>query len=39
MKNLNGHSCCGSYGPVQRNKGVDADVALRDKLKVYACEK
>ena len=30
---------CAMVTRIQANKGVDADVALRDKLKVYAAEK
>ena len=31
--------CAAMVTRIQENKGVDADVALRDKLKVYAAEK
>ena len=31
--------CAAMVTRIQANKGVDADVALRDKLKVYAAEK
>ena len=31
--------CAAVVNRIESNKGVDADVALRDKLKVYASEK